>query len=375
LPPEGLPGLEAAWSSEGVLEFGDLEHYDVDVDGRLALHDRLDNALHLVATGGGGPWQVTSLGGRGAGPGELRGGNGVAFAGDGTVAVLDPPNLRVTVWHADGRYLYDLPAPGMHAEGLAGGAGRLLLKTRIGGVSEVGPGFDVQVVHWTSDAGRSVRQAMDPPAFVARDTLVLMASTVEWGAHARADTFTCGPCGMAARPGGGVLVMHSLVRNGYRASEVDLGGRVVASFGRDGLELPRHSTESWARQERMLANHRNVMASSFGLPPLDLPPVERSVLPLVPALAVPHPVGIDSWDRVWVLRGSERVDRSTFDLFDARRSFLGSVTLTDAGLTSIRVRGAWLAGRTEGPLGEAGVRLYRIVEPAPAPVAGRSARP
>lgn len=370
LPPGGLPGLEVAWSSEGILDFGELEHYDVDLDGRLALHDRLENRLHLVTPAegpGAGAAVVRSLGRRGAGPGELRGGNGVAFPGDGTVAILDPPNLRVTAWDLDGRHLYDVPAPGLHAEGLAGAGGRLYLKTRVSGVVEAGPGFDVQVVHWRpGEADRGTQQA-EVPGPAAPDTLLLLASAVDWGDHPRTDTFSCGPCGMAALPEGGVIVAHALYRGGYRLSEVDLAGRVTRSFGRDGLELPTHSPESWDRRERMLDNYTTVTAASFGLPLPDPPPYERTVLPRISALASPHPVGIDGKNRVWVLRGSERVDRSTLDLFDAGRRFVGSVVLPGTGLTSIRVRGHWLVGRTEGPLGEAGVRLYRIVEAGPPP--------
>jgi hypothetical protein len=347
-----LPTLVTGWGSEGHVTLGELDHFDVDAEGRLALLDRMNARLHLLegaADPGGGGLVHREVGGRGGGPGELMGGQGVRFVGDGSVAVLDPVNARLSRWDLDGRFLDAVRVPGLTAEGIAAGEGWIHLKTRIPGVTEAGMGLDLQVVRWR-------------PGEPGADTLLLLPSRLGWAGAPPGDTLTCGPCGMERLADGSLALQRLRHPGGYRYTVIGPEGRVRGVFGRDRLPPVRHTPESWSRQARALDAFQISLAMATGLPvsdpevrPLPDPP------PPVPFLAYPHAAAEDGAGRIWVLRGSADVDRAVLDVFDPGLAWIGEVPV-EVGLTSIRAAGPWLAGRVESAVGEPAVVLFRIVD-------------
>ncbi len=353
-PPSALPlpTLVPGWGSEGTVLLGELDHFDVDAQGRIALLDRMNARLHLVE--GAGSSDPDALvhrvtGRRGDGPGELKGGQGVRFVGDGSVAVLDPVGARLSRWDLEGVFLDAVRVPGLTAGGIAAGDGWIHLKFGIPGGPEAGPRMDVQVAHWR-------------PGEPARDTLRVLPSRLGWDGAPPGDTITCEPCGMERLSDGSLAFQRLRHPGGYRYTVIGVDGAVRGVFGRDALPVVRHTPESWSRHARALdgVDFSLAMAVGAALPPVEVRPLPDPA-PAVPHLAYPHAAAVDGAGRIWVLRGSADVERAVLDVFGPDLAWMGEVPV-GMGLTSIRAAGAWLLGRVESRMGEPAVVLFRIEE-------------
>lgn len=350
LPLEpSIPHLEFVGSTGPTLDLGELTYFDVQADGRILALDQTTSLLHLLEPDG----SHLTIGGRGRGPEDLQGPNGVASLDDGSFVVLDAGNGRITGWDRDGRPLGHVIAHPLASQRLDAQGARVFLTSRAEGVSEVGPGYDLVLLHWEELEG--------PP----RDSLSLLSSDLLWDEEVAPDTVSCGPCPFVALDENRV----ALARPGSYLFQVVrvLDGKVLAQFGRPDLPRVRHSPRSWAaEQERTIASVEMMERRILGRVRSGLRDRvrDRSVpepLPYMSYLARPFPLGVDERGMVWVLRNTPEDALAELDVFGPDFDFLGTVKLMGHDLTSIRVRGNFLAARSEDTMGVAEVRLYRIV--------------
>lgn len=344
-----VPALEFVGSTGAIVDLGEVTYFDVQADGRILALDRTTSLLHLLEPDG----SHFTIGGRGRGPGELEGPNGVASREDGSFVVLDAGGGRMTGWDREGRLLGHVAAHPIASQRLDAAGSRVFLTSRAQGASEIGPGFDLVLLHWEELEG--------PP----QDSLSLLSSALSRGELAASDTVSCGPCAFAALDDHRV----ALARPGsYLFQVIQVrDGRVLAQFGRPDLPRVRHSPRSWTAQEQRTLASLEMMERSFlgrtGSAFRDRAR-DRMVpepLPYMNHLAHPFPLGVDARGVVWVLRNTPADGLAEFDVFGPDFDFLGTVTIAGHDLTSIRVRGDFLAARSEDTMGVAEIRLYRIV--------------
>lgn len=81
--------------------FGNIRDLELDAYGRVYVLDRTRHAVQVFEPSGG---HVRTLGGEGAGPGELSRAIGLAFSPDGRVWIADVGNSRYTVYDTTGSY-------------------------------------------------------------------------------------------------------------------------------------------------------------------------------------------------------------------------------------------------------------------------------
>ncbi|HYR08167.1 MAG TPA: 6-bladed beta-propeller [Longimicrobium sp.] len=109
-PERGAWTEQTAWRASEELRLGRAEGEGADVfampvaleadaHGRMYVLDAQAGQLRVFDAGGG---HVRSLGGQGAGPGELRQPLGMAMAPDGALWIVDPGNGRFTVFDTSG---------------------------------------------------------------------------------------------------------------------------------------------------------------------------------------------------------------------------------------------------------------------------------
>lgn len=343
-----LPRLAFLGSTDGLVAFGEVRYFDVQSDGRIIVADRMSSRVHVVDPDG----SHATLGGPGRGPGELATPGGLATLEDGSIVVFDAGNGRITTRGSDGQVLGQHPAHPLYTEALAAVGSTVFLTSRLPGASEMGPGFDLLLSH-----GRG----LNPDSW---DSLPLVASDLEWQVDQTSDTLSCGPCALVAIDEDRILLGHP---GSYRFRIVSVRNRqVVAAFGRPELPRERHTLRSWEASVERNIDHLAMLeqgvlgrtTSTFRERQRDRPVPDP--LPLAFPLASPFPVGVDGEGRIWVLRNTLEEGVSDFDLFGPNFEFLGEYRLTGHALTSIRVRGEFLAGRSEGAAGVAEIRLFRI---------------
>jgi hypothetical protein len=106
LPPEEI---QARWviepelmvgtlEGEGPEQFGQVKGVAPLPDGGLVVLDAQAQELRIFGSDGG---HRRTLGGRGEGPGELFGANGILVGPDGLIRVHDPSNARVSLFHPE----------------------------------------------------------------------------------------------------------------------------------------------------------------------------------------------------------------------------------------------------------------------------------
>lgn len=107
VPPTGE--IEPSWIIEPELRIGALEGDGPEVfgevkgigplpDGRIAILDAHAQEIRIFGPDGE---YLRTLGGRGAGPGELENANGLLVGPDGLIRVNDPANARLSFFHPD----------------------------------------------------------------------------------------------------------------------------------------------------------------------------------------------------------------------------------------------------------------------------------
>jgi len=329
---------------QGVEAVGEITDFDVNDHGEVAFLDAMNHRVTVIRSTG----EVSQLGSKGQGPGELHLPRAVALLHDGSVAVLDLTAGRITLWGPDAELVGTAPIPPLRAYNLAT------------------DGFRLATVVAEGSGIADPDSAGVPLEILRFDGLTPLPSI-----HLDA--------GERPHGGHGGSHMHPFVmldekrfllyryRGGYNMTLGSLSGGRPIHIARDVERLP-NSVESFRRlRNRVDEDHRRI-TQSLGAPPNprflwsgNLP----DSLPPMSSLARFGPFGGDTWGRIWVARGVPGPEGSLLDVFDREGEFLGEVHIPGPSLSGIRVRGSYAVGIHFGHLDEPSLLLFRILPEAP----------
>lgn len=99
--------LRIGSGEEGPTSFSWVKGIDADSTGRIFIYEHSTQDIRVFGPDG---TYLKTLGRKGAGPGELRNAEGIAFARDGTLWVRDAANGRFSRFSADGTVLESMPS-------------------------------------------------------------------------------------------------------------------------------------------------------------------------------------------------------------------------------------------------------------------------
>jgi len=309
----------------GELFFGDVGDVDVGSEGQVVVMDVQADLVYVFDASGA---LVHRLGGEGRGPGEIMLSTEVEVGPDGSVVVVDAQNLRLTRWDASGELVAeaaftDLFGQGFHwPHDLVWSEAGLFLK-----VSQFTPDSPLQV-------------------FRIPESLAGTAEAVVTVAPGE-DATTCTFCPIAVDRTGAVVAAAGDTL--YLVGALAADGRRTRSWARADLPAVRRSESEIDRLGAVLAQRAGAEGGSGG----------RDMVDPFKTRFGPHSVGFDGVGRLWIAPRVDDGQPGFFDLFSPAGGRLGSVTL-DVPVEGFRVRGEHLAIRTQSPLGEPQVQLYRI---------------
>ncbi len=339
----GIPGPAAPWALlgeiEGTATVGEITDFDVNDRGDVAFLDAMSHRITLVRATG----EISSLGGRGQGPGELMLPRAMALMNDGSVAALDQGQGRITLWSPDGDLVGTTRVPFLRANTLSTDGIRLAT---------------------TVDDGSGIPSpdSAGVPLQLLRFDGLSPLPPVHLDAGARPDG---GHGGSSLSPFAMLDDERFILlryRGGYNLTLGFLDGAAPKLISRD-VALPQASPEAFRRvrtrqNDRYTSLFRSVGApvDPRGLWSGNLP----DSLPTMAPLAELGPFGADGWGRLWVARGMPGPEGSLLDVYDRGGHFLGEFPLSGPTLSGIRVRGSFAAGITYGPQDEPSLLLFRI---------------
>lgn len=313
---------------EGADVFGRIAGLDLGADGTTYVYDGFAREIRIFDSSGR---NVTTVGGRGAGPQELESVVGIAMAPDGQVWLVDAGNSRYVRLAADGLLetvrrpiaVYTLPW--------------------LGGWDRDGY-FHDQASVLREDRTASVLVRMSQPGTVRDSTELPVADLRQPGMGSMAFPLPFAPRQLwAFDPAGRIW---TAIDTAYVLTAVDLVGDTVAVVRRSHERVPlspahRDSVRTYADNLR----------SRFGV---DVPAA------MIPTVApVLRWITIDDSGCMWVCAtGLDSCD--VVDVFDPLGVYLGTVDLPVPATGRLVVRGNFAAYSAEGPSTEPVVVVGQI---------------
>ena len=323
--------------AEGPYQFGQIAQVTFGPGGEILV---LEAQAQEVRTFDARGRHVRTIGGKGGGPGELRGAIGLSWDDDHNLWVTEIGNARYSVFDSTGSYLTS------HRRDIPG-----VVRPWMGGFGVDGMLYDVLARGAPDGTFHFVYYALGRSASI-EDSLPALAYT---------------PSEAAAVPGSASLLAPRLtfrlspegsiwfgMTDEYLLYQRDFGGDTLRIVTR---VIDRESF-SEAEKDSMLAEAARYVPRTF--PRSQLPEVRPVFQRLV----------VDDTGRLWVQRSARPQESgTTFDLFAADGIFLGEVhsPVLLEWMTPPVVRGDYLLGVTTDSLGVPYAVRWRIERPAVAP--------